>query len=166
MRFKPGVDTLGVENVVAFRDQTQRFVVLELVQTDSALERALADLQRLDLGVDEGRERVDDVAVESAQGAAPGAVASGASGADDGVAGVGAVADVDGEEAHEEESRNQHDNYYGERRAEFHVGVGVDCARGFGAALGERGGKRVGEEEEEEEEVGQKGNDPIFRGVG
>lgn len=114
MRFKPGVDTLGVEDVVAFRDQTQRFVILELVQADGALERAFADLQRLDVGVDEGRESVDDLAVEATGGAAPGAVASGAGGADDGVAGVGAVANVDGEEAHEEESRNQHDDYYGD----------------------------------------------------
>lgn len=114
MRFKPGVDALGVEDVVAFRDQTQRFVILELVQADGALERAFADLQRLDLRVHEGRESVDDLAVEAAGGAAPGAVASGAGGADDGVAGVGAVANVDGEEAHEEESRNQHDDYYGE----------------------------------------------------
>ena len=36
------------------------------------------------------------------------------SGAVDGVVGVGAVVDVDVEEAHEEESRNQHDDYYGD----------------------------------------------------
>lgn len=114
MRFKPGVDTLGVEDVIAFRDQTQRFVVLELVQADGALQSAFANLQRLDLRVDEGRESVDDLAVEAARGTSPGAVASGAGGAGDGVAGVGAVADVDGEEAHEEESGNQHDDYYGE----------------------------------------------------
>lgn len=164
MRFEPGVDTLGVEDVVTFRDQTQRFVVLELVQADGALERAFAYLQRLHLGVNEGRESVDNVAVEAARRTAPGAVAAGAAGADDGVAGVGAVADVDGEEAHEEERRNQHDDYYGERRAEFHVGVGVDGARGLGAALREREGQRVGDEEQEE--VERKGTGPTFPGVG
>lgn len=47
--------------------------------------------------------------------------------------------------------------------AEFHVGVGVDGARGLGAALGEREGKRVGDGEDQE--VEKKGIDLMFRGA-
>lgn len=62
---QPGVDAIGVENVAALGEQTQRFVVFELVQAHGALERAIADLEPLDGGVDEGWEGSDGVRVEA-----------------------------------------------------------------------------------------------------
>lgn len=148
VRSQPLVDALGVEHVVALGDQTQHFVVLELIQADGALERVLPDFEPLDCGVLEGGEGVDDGGVKSAGGAAAGAAGVGSAGADTGGLGVGAVADIDGEEAHEEEGGDEDDDDDGHGGAEALVAVGV------GAGLSSDGGDCRREEQQEEESEG------------
>jgi len=58
MIHQPCIDAIGVEHVAAFGDQAQRFVVAELVETNSAFQRGPPDLQGFNLGVHERRKRV------------------------------------------------------------------------------------------------------------
>lgn len=130
VRPEPHVDALGVEHVVALGDEPQGVLVLEFVQAHGALERALPELLALDRGVFEGREGVDHLGVEAAQGRPPPQGAGGAERADAARGpGGGAVAEVDGEEAHQEEGRDEDHDYDGHGRSE--VGVGVLRRRGL-----------------------------------
>uniref|UniRef100_A0A7N0SXZ3 Uncharacterized protein n=1 Tax=Kalanchoe fedtschenkoi TaxID=63787 RepID=A0A7N0SXZ3_KALFE len=92
---EPGVDALRVEHVVALGEEPEGLLLVELVQADGALQRALPDFQVLDLGVAEGGEGVDQGGVEAAGGSvSPGAVGAGGAAADGGP-------DADGEDADE-----------------------------------------------------------------
>lgn len=93
--------------MVALGNQTQRFVILKLVQAHGALQRSLPDFKPPDDFVLQGRERVDNAGVEATRGAASGAAGDGPAGAYTAGLRVGAVADVDGEETHEEEGGDQ-----------------------------------------------------------
>jgi len=106
VRGQPGVDALGVENVAALGEQTQRFVVFELVQAHGALERAHADLEPLDGGVHEGWEGLHGGSVEATRHAGA-SVASA-----DGDGEVEAAADLPvgaGPHVHREDSDDKED---------------------------------------------------------
>lgn len=108
-----------MENVIALGQQTQRLVLLKLVQTDGALQRPLSDLVVLHLRVRESGEGFYDGAVEPTRrrgSASP--HREGPADAPGGAGGVRAVADVDGEEAHEEEGSYEDNNDDRHRRAE------------------------------------------------
>ena len=153
---QPGVDAVRVENVVALGYQTQRFVVLEFVQAHRALQRAFPDLQPFHCGVGQGREGIDDLLIEPTRGRR----VSGEDACRDAVAALDprAVADVDGEESHEEERGNQNDDDYRHRGAELGVGV-VALGR---AGLG-RGPRNLQRQESKQKQII---NASMLRGAG
>lgn len=112
VRGQPGVDALGVENVAAFGEQTQRFVVFELVQAHGALERVLADLEPLDGGVHEGWEVPDCGRVEATRHAGASVASAGADGEVEAAADlpVGAGPHVHREDADDEEGADEDDH--------------------------------------------------------
>lgn len=92
--------------MVAFGKQPERFVLFEFVQANRALQSTFSDFEILDFGVGESGECLDDGCIETTRrrGASG---AQGERGADAPAgAGLGPATDVDGEEAHEEESRD------------------------------------------------------------
>lgn len=99
MREQPRIDAIRVENVVAFREQADAVAVLELGEAHGALDAA-ATLSDSEVLHGEDRALVDELAVE-ATGAEVSRGCNWASGA--ATVGVGAVAEVEGDEAHDEE---------------------------------------------------------------
>lgn len=117
---EPGVDALGVEHVATVWDQTQRFVALELVEAHGAFQRGPTDLDSLHGGVDEGRERVDDVAVEATMSPVVASAADGDCEVEPpSQSTLSALASVDGEEAKDEEHDDKDHQYDGHRFVEF-----------------------------------------------
>jgi len=131
---QPLVDALGVENVIALGDQTQRFGVLELAQTHRAFQRFFSDFVDLNLGVFEDWECLDHSWVKPTRGP-PGAC--GSERANGGGRGIGAVAYVDGEKSHEEKRGDKYDYDYGYGGAEL---VEVCVGEVIGLGLGLRDG--------------------------
>jgi len=118
---EPRVDAVRVEDVGALGQQAQRLVVVELAEAHGALERALAGLVRLHVGVRHGGEGLQHGGVEPAllaPGPRGGAVGAGRVRGVAAVAAGVAVADVDGEEAEEEEGGDEHHDDDGHGRAE------------------------------------------------
>jgi hypothetical protein len=145
VRGEPGVDAVRVEDVGALGQQAQRLVVVELAEAHRALERALAGLVRLHVGVRHGGEGLEHRRVEPALAprARGGAVGSRARGGAARAVAV-AVADVDGEEAEEEEGRDEHDDDDGHGRGE--VGGVIRLS----ILLLPLHGREVGQQEKEE----------------
>jgi hypothetical protein len=98
---EPLVDTLRVKHVVAFRYQTQRFVVFEFIQTNGALQRAFADLQLFHIGIRKDRESHNHFKIESTRRRRT-TRARVCQWANRIAARIGAVAYVNGEKPHEE----------------------------------------------------------------
>lgn len=142
---QPGVDALGVEGVATGRQEAERVVVVELAEAHRALQRTLAQLQPLHIGVKQRRKRLDDVSAQPPvllqprqQPPRPGGAARVVEAA------AGAAADVDGEEDDEEEGRDEEDDDDGHggveaRRAEVGVIV-VRRRRGRRLLQGAPGG--------------------------
>lgn len=147
VRRKPSIDAIGMKDMIAFGKKTERFIVFELAQTNSALKRALADLVILDLGVDEGGESEENLRVKASL-----CVATAREGAGDRVdAGVGAesaaaaaLTDVDREEAKKEEGADEDDD--DDRHGWVEGGGVARCVAGVRLA-----GGAGGEDEEEKE---------------
>jgi len=99
---EPRINAVGVEDVVAVREEAEGIIVVELGETHGALERVLADLELLDRRVVEDGERLYDGIIESTGTACPEDGPAWVSGSG-GAFSVGAVADVEGDEGHEEE---------------------------------------------------------------
>lgn len=154
VRREPRVDAVGVERVAALGDQAERLLVLELVQAHRALQRPFPDLEPLHRRVQERGEGVDDRGVEPAhppqrpppEGVLPGGLPALAAAE----APVGALADVDGEEAHEEEGADQDHHDYGHRGVELLAVLERVRRRGSsgrrGAVLGSGGDRQEQEE--------------------
>jgi|UniRef100_A0A804LSK9 hypothetical protein len=151
VRREPGVDAVGVERVGAPGQQPERVAVVELAEADGALERALV---RPDVGVGHGREGVEHGPVEAAHPPAGrrrvAVVAEPQTQLPRMVVVVGpaqrgprASAEVDGEEAEQEEGRDQHDHDNRHGRVEI-LGVEVVGLRVHGGA----GESNRGEEQE------------------
>jgi hypothetical protein len=115
VRDQPGVDAIGVENVAALGEQTQRFVVFELVQAHGALERALTDLEPLDGGVHEGWECPNGGRVEATRHAGASAASADSDGEVDAAtdAPVGAGPHVHRENGDDEEDADEDDHDVG-----------------------------------------------------
>ena len=139
VRREPGVDAVGVERVGAPGQEPEHVVVVELAEADGALERALACLVRPDVGVGHGREGVQHGPVEAADPPGPrrrrvGEPNPRAAPQPHRVLVVGVVGpakrgpraspEVDGEEAEQEEGRDEHDHDNGHGRVEV-LGVEV-----------------------------------------
>lgn len=105
--------------MVALGDQTQRFVVLELVQAHGTFQGTTANLVVLDGGVNESREGLDDIRVKSTRHAA----ACEVNAASETVAGT--LAGVDGGEAEDEEDGDEEGHDDGHFEVEF--GRGALC---------------------------------------
>ncbi|KAK9110768.1 hypothetical protein Sjap_018828 [Stephania japonica] len=111
-----------MKDVIALREQSESLFVFEFVQTNGALESAFADFEAFDVGVDEGREGGDRRRVQASGGSPGASPAGGGLSSGGGEAAVsGALADVDREESHEYERRDEDDDCYGHGR--FEVGV-------------------------------------------
>lgn len=121
MRIEPSIDAFGVKHMVAFGDQSEILIVFEFIETNSALKSTFSDLQTLHHRIHESWECLDHRRVKPSRGSAPpqGAAEAGTDAAGGGR--FGAVADVDGEETHEEESADEDDDDDGHGRAEILV---------------------------------------------
>lgn len=152
---QPGVNAIRVKHMIALWDQTQRLVVLKLVQAHGALQRAFPDLEPLDRGVHQGGEHLYYLRVQPALDVA----ASGEYASPNAAAWLGfrTVADVDGEESHEEKGGDQNDDDDCHGRAELRVLVGVLVAAGLG-----RDTRNLRREESEQ----QQRNGSMLRDVG
>lgn len=143
---QPLVDTVRMEDVVALGHEAERLGVLELVEADGAFQGTFSNLVNLDCGVVESREGADDGGIEAAR------LASGSSGevGEGGAGRLAAVADVEGENAGEEESGDKNDDDDGHGGS---VGVVVRASGASVIDLGAGEGERRREEEDEEEEA-------------
>lgn len=141
---EPGVDAVGVEDVVALGEQAKHIAPIELGEADGALQSPLADLVVFDVGIHQHGERLDHRRIEPPQRPRPVGTSAGGVPVDREVAPLGALPDVDGEEAHHEEHADEHDDDDGHGGVE--PGAVHAVARRIGAWL------RLGSAADESEE--------------
>lgn len=123
VRGEPLVDALRVKHVVTLWDQTQRFGFLELVEANGAFESPFSNLVNLHHRILESGEGFNNCRIEAT--CRPTRTSSGAELAAGLRGRIGAVADVDGEEAHEEKRGYEDHDYDSQGGAESFVIIRV-----------------------------------------